>query len=183
MTRLYTKEEIIKAFNFYNTDKDDPMNKEEFVHCVGLICGLDKTTALEWFDEVDVDGNGTLDEEEFAYVIRQIERETNDKNKFVQLWNQFDEDENDFLDRDEFGKLWKTFLPNLTEEQLDAFFKRVNKNNNGKVDFIEYMDIASYIDFEMAQYQPKKTKGKSVMSSISKPKYPISNLVKRKEIK
>ena len=138
MTLLYTNQEIADEFKKIDTDKSGEIDREEFLKGLQKLCpGFDANTAEDLFDKVDVNHNGLLDLQEFTYIMRFMEMETNPDNLFIALWNKFDTDGNGTLDKEEFFNLWRSVLPNLNDEILDTFFKKFDDDGNGTIDFRE----------------------------------------------
>ena len=157
MTRLYTEDEIESAFNMYDTSGDGKIERDEFIKFLSTIFpGFKEELASAWYDEVDKDHSGYLDLQEFICVVREIERETNKENMFISLWNVFDEDKNGVLDKNEFSKMWKSLITNMSNETLEQFFNVFDDDGNGELSYIEFMDIASIIDLEICEKSEEK---------------------------
>ena len=57
-------EEICFMFNVFDDNKSGLLDREEFIHCLG-ISGFDEEEAGEIFDSVDVDQSGEISFQEF----------------------------------------------------------------------------------------------------------------------
>ena len=152
MARLFTKAEIERAFNMFDTNDNGKMEREEFIQCIQKICpNFSLKLVNEWYDQVDKDKNGYLDVDEFTCVIREIEHITNKDNIFIQMWKIYDADQNGVLDKDEFTKMWRSLFPEITDENLEKLFKKIDEDGNGTISYIEYMNMAAVIDEALVQ--------------------------------
>ena len=101
------------------------------------------------FDLFDLDKNGTIDSYEFLSSIEQIINGTEEQ-KIRFAFDIHDVDGNGVIDRDELRALIEQsfdennldYDPYQLEFLVDEYFERADVDNNGKIDFYEFLDIA-----------------------------------------
>merc|ERR1712048_959326 len=98
----------------------------------------------DMMDHIDTDGSGVVDYSEFMAA-------TMDKRKYIQedvcwrAFKTFDVDGSGSIDKDELMKLLgieqitDVTQVKYTEKEVDAIFKEVDINQDGKIDFDEFL--------------------------------------------
>ena len=150
MAKLITEEEIINTFKTFDEDNSGTIELDEFKSGMNMMCpGFDEKVAESLFKMVDEDGSKNLTLEEFKTAIRFMERQVNSDNIFIILWNKCDEDGNGVLDFGEFCKIWRSLIPDLSDDMLTHFFQIADVDGNGTIDFNEYMRVASIMEEQL----------------------------------
>jgi len=89
-------------------------------------------------DEVDADGNGTVEFNEFlSMMIRKIQR-TVSQEEIRDAFHAIDTDGNGFISPNELQDMMKILKEDLTEEQLDELIKEAETNGNGQINYEEF---------------------------------------------
>ncbi|XP_071164345.1 calmodulin-like [Mytilus edulis] len=132
------KQDIKEWFDICDTDKDGKLAKEEIatlLRVVGNNPTEDDITRI--FTEVDTDGTGLIDVEEFqAYYVKNIAN-VDEKQTLIEAINSFDKNNDGFIQRDELMK----FMKDLSEEQAQGMLDMADKNGDGKVDIEEFVEL------------------------------------------
>lgn len=156
----HLKRSLRRAFDFFDLDQSDTIEKKELSHVLRAL-GHEFTTE-ELDDEMahaDLDQNGQLDFHEFvAFVKRQLVQKQflfskRREMEIRQAFQSLDNDKNGVLDEKEFEYLiYKVLGVELSVEEQDALLDFVDENGDGIInedEFIAFMRVME--DFHKAQ--------------------------------
>lgn len=156
----HLKRSLRRAFDFFDLDQSDTIEKKELSHVLRAL-GHEFTTQ-ELDDEMaraDLDQNGQLDFHEFvAFVKRQLMQKQfllskRREMEIRQAFQSLDNDKNGVLDEKEFEYLiYKVLGVELSVEEQDALLDFVDENGDGIInedEFIAFMRVME--DFHKAQ--------------------------------
>ncbi|KAJ8265232.1 hypothetical protein COCON_G00143310 [Conger conger] len=97
----------------------------------------------EIIEEVDEDGSGTIDFEEFlVMMVRQLKEDQAGKSEeeLAECFRVFDKNADGYIDRDEFALIIRSSGESITEEEIDELLKDGDKNSDGMLDFDDLSD-------------------------------------------
>ncbi|NXE30578.1 TNNC2 protein, partial [Ardeotis kori] len=89
-------------------------------------------------EEVDEDGSGTIDFEEFlVMMVRQMKEDAKGKSEeeLANCFRIFDRNADGFIDIEELGEILRATGEHVTEEDIEDLMKDSDKNNDGRIDF------------------------------------------------
>ena len=87
---------------------------------------------------VDIDGNGTIDYNEF--VLATINKtKLLDKEKLEQTFKLFDKDGNGFISKEEIEEVLGPSI--IDSKELDKMIKEVDKNGDGQISMVEFKEM------------------------------------------
>lgn len=100
----------------------------------------------EIVDEVDDDGSGMLEFEEFTelaakFLIEEDEEEL--KNELKEAFRIYDKDGQGFITNDVLREILKEIDPKLTDADLDGIIEEVDEDGSGTMDLDEFMEMMS----------------------------------------
>ena len=140
---------VLKSL-FYKYDKDGSgdLNHEEleklFIDDLGLTAEQAKTYSLL----LDADGSNTVCFDEFKKWLRSGEQfklisnaeksRYNRLQKAIEVFQRYDVDGNQSLEREEFKKMYCDFGGNM--RKVDRVIARLDKDGNGQISFPEFYD-------------------------------------------
>jgi len=138
-----TQEEIAAyrhAFTLFDADGDGTISIKE-LHEVMKSLGQNPTeTEIEdMINEVDSDRNGTIDFEEFCKMMTTPTKDVDFEAEMKSAFKVFDHDGSGTISLDELRRVMKSFGEILTEDELDAMIKEVDKNGDGSIDYQEFV--------------------------------------------
>lgn len=104
----------------------------------------------EMINQVDIDGNGTVDFNEFLRMMSRSrsrnakndeERKLSEEEEMRQAFKVFDIDGNGVIDAQELRLTMRNLGENLTDEDVKAMIRAADKNGDGKIDYEEFIKM------------------------------------------
>ncbi|MEQ2157392.1 Troponin C, slow skeletal and cardiac muscles [Goodea atripinnis] len=92
----------------------------------------------EMIDEVDEDGSGTVDFDEFlVMMVRCMKDDSKGKTEeeLAELFRMFDKNADGYIDLDELKMMLESTGEVITEDDIEELMKDGDKNNDGKIDY------------------------------------------------
>ena len=99
----------------------------------------------DMINEVDVDGNGTLEFEEFCNLMARQMKDSNQENELEERFKLFDRDGNGLIDRDELQQVMRQLGEKLTDDEIEEMIQEADRNGDGMIDykeFVAYMSVS-----------------------------------------
>ncbi|KAL7308702.1 hypothetical protein PS15m_011872 [Mucor circinelloides] len=132
-------QEYREAFQLFDKNGDGSVSATE----LGVVLrsfGMNPTDAelQDMVSDVDADGNGNIDFEEFLNLVKDLKSGGKDTDDLREAFKVFDADGNGVIDRSELRKVMSSLNENLTEEELDAMIKEADANGDGQISFDEF---------------------------------------------
>lgn len=136
---------VRSLFDKYDTNGNGKLEEKEMQTLLEGDLGLDHEKSWVYFLLLDKNGDHDISFEEFSDWLRSEEHfeVLNDKEKFASLckafdyFKSFDTDDSDTLDRAQFERMMKFFGHETIN--MDKAFAKMDKDENGKVSFWEFM--------------------------------------------
>ncbi|XP_058033950.1 troponin C, skeletal muscle isoform X2 [Ahaetulla prasina] len=147
--RSYLSEEMIAefkaAFDMFDADGGGDISTKELGTVMRM---LGQTPTKEELDaiieEVDEDGSGTIDFEEFlVMMVRQMKEDAKGKSEeeLAECFRIFDRNADGFLDAEELVEIFQLSGERVTEEEIQELMRDGDKNNDGRIDFDEFLKM------------------------------------------
>ncbi|XP_020662683.3 troponin C, skeletal muscle [Pogona vitticeps] len=147
--RSYLSEEMIAefkaAFDMFDADGGGDISTKELGTVMRM---LGQTPTKEELDaiieEVDEDGSGTIDFEEFlVMMVRQMKEDAKGKSEeeLAECFRIFDRNADGYLDAEELVEIFKASGESVTDEEIQELMKDGDKNNDGRIDFDEFLKM------------------------------------------
>ncbi|CAJ0966121.1 unnamed protein product [Ranitomeya imitator] len=147
--RSFLSEEMIAefkaAFDMFDTDGGGDISTKELGTVMRM---LGQTPTKEELDaiieEVDEDGSGTIDFEEFlVMMVRQMKEDAQGKSEeeLAECFRIFDKNADGYIDSEELGEILRSSGESITDEEIEELMKDGDKNNDGKIDFDEFLKM------------------------------------------
>jgi len=135
-------ENLRKAFDFFDADKNGKIDKSELEAVLKEANIAYTQQQLETFmSRIDLDGNGSIDYDEFCKMMNEIILVTRAKlDKIKTLFDTIDDDKNGKIDELELQKA----LSDITGDQVDleetrTVIRAVDRDNDGHINFQEFV--------------------------------------------
>ncbi|TRY96643.1 hypothetical protein DNTS_024260 [Danionella cerebrum] len=158
--RSFLSEEMIAefkaAFDMFDTDGGGDISTKELGTVMRMLGQNPTREELDAIiEEVDEDGSGTIDFEEFlVMMVQQLKEDQAGKSEeeLSECFRIFDKyvpyitellikNQDGFIDREEFGDILHATGEPVTEEDIDELMSDADTNKDGKIDFDEFLKM------------------------------------------
>uniref|UniRef100_A0A3B1JXU3 Troponin C, slow skeletal and cardiac muscles n=1 Tax=Astyanax mexicanus TaxID=7994 RepID=A0A3B1JXU3_ASTMX len=134
------KNEFRAAFDIFVQDAEDGCISTKELGKVMRMLGQNPTQEelQEMVDEVDEDGSGTVDFDEFlVMMVRCMKEESKGKSEeeLAEVFRMFDKNGDGYIDLDELKNMLESTGEAITEDDIEELMKDGDKNNDGKIDY------------------------------------------------
>ncbi|PSR86744.1 Calmodulin like [Actinidia chinensis var. chinensis] len=140
------------------TDDQIAEFKEAFilfdVDCIGCITtkglrkvmrslGQNPTEAelQDMINEVDADGNGTIDFLEFLNLMARKMKDTDSEEELKETFRVFDKDQDGFISAADLSHVMTNLGENLTDEDIDSIICAADVDGDGQINYEEFVKI------------------------------------------
>ncbi|XP_006005735.1 troponin C, slow skeletal and cardiac muscles-like [Latimeria chalumnae] len=140
------KAEFKAAFDIFVQDAEDGCISTKELGKVMRMLGQSPTAEelQEMIDEVDEDGSGTVDFDEFLVMMVRCMRDDSKgkpEEELAELFRMFDRNTDGYIDIDELKHMLQATGETVTEDDIEELFKDGDKNSDGKIDYDEFLDF------------------------------------------
>jgi len=133
--------EFKEAFRLFDRDGNGNITIQELET---VMRSLGQTPSKEELDvmikEVDSDGNGEIDFNEFLDMM--ASKMTSTEDEIRQCFQVFDKNQDAFIDAGELQQVMETLNEKLTQKELDAMIRELDPEGTGKVSFAAFERMA-----------------------------------------
>jgi len=136
-----------QAFESFDTSGEGAIGIETIGNILRMMGVKMKEADLkEAVDDVDDDGSGMLEFEEFTelaakFLIEEDEEEL--KKELKEAFRIYDKDGQGFITNDVLREILKEIDPKLSESDLDGIIEEVDEDGSGTMDLDEFMEMMS----------------------------------------
>mmetsp|Transcript_27612 Transcript_27612/g.70337 ORF Transcript_27612/g.70337 Transcript_27612/m.70337 type:complete len:154 (-) Transcript_27612:793-1254(-) len=141
-----TPEQMVKikeTFKLFDRDGDDMITTKE-LGTVMRALGQNPTESelQDMLNEVDPNGHGQLEMREFIGLMRKrLGKSRDTAAELLEAFKIFDKDGNGTLPSTELRHIMLQLGEKLSEAELDAMMKEADKNNDGFVNYAEFIQL------------------------------------------
>ncbi|XP_008412338.1 troponin C type 1a (slow) isoform X2 [Poecilia reticulata] len=145
------KNEFKAAFDIFVQDAEDGCISTKELGKVMRMLGQNPTPEelQEMIDEVDEDGSGTVDFDEFlVMMVRCMKDDSKGKTEeeLAELFRMFDKNADGYIDLDELKMMLESTGEAITEDDIEELMKDGDKNNDGKIDYDEFLEFMKGVE-------------------------------------
>jgi len=138
-----TEEEIAEfteAFALYDKDGDGLITSKE-LGVVMRSLGQNPTEdeLLQMLNEIDEDGNGTIDFPEFLTMMAKKMKDVDHEETIREAFRIFDRDGNGFISSEEFHHVMVNMGEKMTDEEVDEMIREADMDGDGQIDYEEFV--------------------------------------------
>ena len=128
--------EFKEAFSLFDKDGDGTITTKE-LGTVMRSLGQNPTEAelQDMINEVDADGNGTIDFPEFLTMMARKMKETDSEDEIREAFRVFDKDGNGFISAAELRHVMTNLGEKLTDEEVDEMIREADIDGDGQVNY------------------------------------------------
>ena len=91
--------------------------------------------------EVDLNGNGTIDFKEFMCLMVKQMKDNDTDEELQYAFKVFDRNKNGYITSHELRSAMTNLGENLTTEEVEEMIKEADLDNDGQIDFDEFMKM------------------------------------------
>ncbi|VDD83930.1 unnamed protein product [Mesocestoides corti] len=136
------REHFLRKFREMDVDKSGVLTKDEVKTCL-LASGFDKKFIKQFIRKFDADGDGNITEDEYLRVVCILPK----KEQKLAFWRSVFDD----IDKDKSGRISCQELHHLLKDmgfpvkvsELKDWIRGQDKNNDGEMDFQEFVAFMS----------------------------------------
>ncbi|XVF28750.1 hypothetical protein REPUB_Repub15cG0057300 [Reevesia pubescens] len=138
--------EFKEAFCLFDKDGDGCITVEELAT---VIKSLDQNPTEEelqdMISEVDADGNGTIEFEEFLNLMAKKMKETDAEEELKEAFKVFDKDQNGYISATELRHVMINLGEKLTDEEVEQMIKEADLDGDGQVNYEEFVKMMTAV--------------------------------------
>eukprot|EP00826_Nyctotherus_ovalis_P037228 TRINITY_DN3382_c0_g4_i6.p1 TRINITY_DN3382_c0_g4~~TRINITY_DN3382_c0_g4_i6.p1 ORF type:complete len:127 (+),score=45.59 TRINITY_DN3382_c0_g4_i6:144-524(+) len=97
-----------------------------------------KAELVDMINEVDEDGNGVIDFNEFLVLLSGNMKESDEAEELAEVFRVFDKDRDGQLSSEELRHVMLNLGEKLSDEEVDEMLKEADVNKDGSIDFEEF---------------------------------------------
>lgn len=92
-------------------------------------------------NEVDVDGNGTIDFQEFCDMMAKKLKDSDSEEEIKQAFKVFDRDGNGTISVSELKSVMSSLGEKLTDGEIDAMIREADVDGDGEISYDEFVKM------------------------------------------
>ncbi|XP_041016591.1 calmodulin-like protein 11 [Juglans microcarpa x Juglans regia] len=132
--------EFQEAFCLFDKDGDGSITIEELANAIR---SLDQNPTQEelqtMINEVDVDGNGTIEFGEFLNLMARKMKENEAEGELKEAFKVFDQDQDGYISPNELRHVMINLEERLTDEEVDQMIRDADLDGDGLINFEEFV--------------------------------------------
>ncbi|KAF5907405.1 Calmodulin, partial [Clarias magur] len=145
MADQLTEEQIAEfkeAFSLFDKDGDGTITTKE-LGTVMRSLGQNPTEAelQDMINEVDADGNGTIDFPEFLTMMARKMKDTDSEEEIREAFRVFDKDGNGYISAAELRHVMTNLGEKLTDEEVDEMIREADIDGDGQVNYEVFFNM------------------------------------------
>jgi len=131
-----------EAFSLFDKDGDGTITTKE-LGTVMRSLGQNPTEAelQDMINEVDADGNGTIDFPEFLSLMARKMKDTDTEEELIEAFKVFDRDGNGFISAAELRHVMTNLGEKLTDEEVDEMIREADVDGDGQINYEEFVKM------------------------------------------
>jgi calmodulin len=128
------------AFEVFDKDRDGAITAKELAAVMkSLNQDPSEQEVNEMIAEVDYDGNGRIDFEEFVTLMHRKNKETDTEEEVINAFKVFDKDSQGYISSNELRHIMTTLGDKLTEEEVDEMIREADIDGDGYINYEEFV--------------------------------------------
>ncbi|KAK3093112.1 hypothetical protein FSP39_011207 [Pinctada imbricata] len=139
--------EFRQAFQVFDKDGDGTISTEELgvvMRSLGESPSEDELEDL--INEIDVDGNGEIDFDEFLTMMAKKQNAIDAEDQIREAFKVFDKDNLGYITASELRRIMTTLGDKLPDEEVDEMIEEVDLDGDGKIDYLDFKEAFLLFD-------------------------------------
>merc|ERR1712164_208290 len=134
--------EFKEAFSLFDKDGDGKITTKE-LGTVMRSLGQNPTEAelQDMINEVDADGNGTIEFPEFLSLMARKMQDTDTEEEIREAFKVFDKDGNGFISAAELRHVMTNLGEKLSEDEVEEMIREADADGDGQINYDEFVEI------------------------------------------
>ena len=134
--------EYQEAFSLFDKDGDGKITAKE-LGTVMRSFGTNPTEPelQEMIDEVDVDGNGTIEFSEFLAIAARKIKDSDMEEEIRKVFRVFDKNDNGFISFNELRRVLTNLGEKLSDEEVVEMIEEADLDNDGHINYEEFVTM------------------------------------------
>ncbi|XP_066398045.1 probable calcium-binding protein CML13 [Miscanthus floridulus] len=134
------RQEIKEAFDLFDTDNSGTIDAKELnVAMRALGFEITEEQIRQMIADVDKDGSGAIDYEEFEHMMTAKIGERDSKEELSKAFRIIDQDGNGKISNIDIQRIAKELGVNLTLDEIQDMVQEADRNGDGEIDFEEFI--------------------------------------------
>lgn len=134
--------EFKEAFSLYDKDGNGSITTKELGTVMRSLGQNPTETELqEMINEVDADGNGTIDFPEFLTMVERKMKDTDKEEEIREAFRVFDKDGNGYINAAELKHVMTNLGENMTDAEIDSMIAEADLDVDGQVSYEEFVKM------------------------------------------
>jgi len=132
--------EYREAFDMFDRDRDGSISSKELTMVMkNLIRDISDAEVKKMIEEVDIDGNGIIDFDEFVMMMNRRNKETDAEEEVINAFRVFDDDYDGVISTSELKQILTNLGDKLTEDEVNAMIAEADIDGNGFIHYEEFV--------------------------------------------
>ena len=145
MAEELTEEQISEfkeAFSLFDKDGDGTITSKE-LGTVMRSLGQNPTEAelQDMINEVDADGNGTIDFPEFLTMMAKKMKNNDSEEEILEAFKVFDRDGNGFISAAELRHIMTNLGEKMSDSEVDDMIREADLDGDGQINYEEFVKM------------------------------------------
>jgi len=151
--------EYREAYKLFDRDGDDLVTWQELGNVMRSL-GQNPTEdeLKDMVNEADDNGNGYVDFDEFLVTMTKKVKEADSGDEFREAFRIFDTQGDGFISADKLKHVATTLGETLTDDEINEMIREADKDDNGIVDFNEFVDMMTGGNAQPEPLQTQKSR-------------------------
>ncbi|KNE58371.1 calmodulin [Allomyces macrogynus ATCC 38327] len=134
--------EFKEAFSLFDKDGDGTITTKE-LGTVMRSLGQNPTEAelQDMINEVDADGNGTIDFPEFLTMMARKMKDSDSEEEIKEAFKVFDKDGNGYISAAELRHVMTNLGEKLSEDEVDEMIREADVDGDGQINYEEFVKM------------------------------------------
>ena len=145
MVENLTDEKIMEfkaAFELFDKDRDGAINNRELGTVMrNLGQNPSEEELKQMIKEIDLDGNGVIDFNEFLYLMVKKMNGNDTEEELLEAFKVFDRDGDGYVTSHELRSVMTSLCEGTTQEEVEEMIKEADIDGDGQVDYQEFVKM------------------------------------------